>query len=323
MYPPELTAAATVGMLLSQSSSSNQRYSILSANVKTQIGDLCQSLLHNPSGMIEFTNPAMKTFVSRLRLADINPGHSTMAQICLEQIRRLGAAFIIQPWYGFLRWFDSVAEWPLLRYVAENWFLHYRLAPESGELNFELYHLLRDALLQNCPRESSVLSERKLVDAGYGISRIYQLSSLEAIFRNMGARTTPSAALVLGEVPTKAQWERMKRDSDVPLDFKLTMHEDEEHDAIIVDHEFLHLRLESLQLESGGESTSSLDNLHASDTLLPAKVVDMESKDEGSDTEFKSHCETPSSRAETGRPRQNHLMSSGNEYGEISDAEMN
>ncbi|KAJ9653698.1 hypothetical protein H2198_007155 [Neophaeococcomyces mojaviensis] len=153
----------------------------------------------------------MKQYLQSLGIPELDQGHEMMARICFQQIRCLGPAIIVQPWYRFREWFTLRREWPLITYVVKYWSCHYRLATKSGSvLSVELYHLLTAALLGSDPSSSSVLLHRRVVDIGGRISRIYNLPDLAALFESMGASAEGIADALLDKPPSVLEWQHMQ-----------------------------------------------------------------------------------------------------------------
>jgi len=151
--------------------------------------DLCSPLLLNgPEDRVAFRVPSTKTFLENAGIPGFEHGHGTMTQMCFNQIRHLGAMFVVRPWIQFQTWFGSCTLWPLLRYVARYWWYHYKFAaPSRPDLSAGLIHMINIALAGQSPHETQSLLQRKVIDAGYGISQVYELPELAAIYRNMGA----------------------------------------------------------------------------------------------------------------------------------------
>ncbi|KAJ9653694.1 hypothetical protein H2198_007151 [Neophaeococcomyces mojaviensis] len=314
---PELITAIRIGMHLTSQSldviNDSKRLTVL---IEENISSLCNSLLLQDSGKIMLKHERMRKFITQLDLPNIKAGHSTMTKICFQQIHDLGAALIIQPWYRFRSWFSSISDWPLLRYVAKNWFLHYRMTPDRSDLDSELYHLLKDALLEQCAGEPSMLVERRIVDAGYSISQIYHLPGLEAIFRNMGARTASATSVVLGRLPTPSQWNQMvwaghltpmpeyQKNNEEQLTCygrEVIMDEDDACDAIIV-------RFESFQMNDNVAAEDE-SQLNSAEVAVPASTTICEAADSSKVNTVAHECsESPSFR---------------NMWNELHDTEMN
>ncbi|KAJ9653696.1 hypothetical protein H2198_007153 [Neophaeococcomyces mojaviensis] len=238
----ELSTAVEIGSELLCDEFVNDKPNLAKLGSARDAIDMCPDLLmRTAAGTIAVRDPSLRTFMLHQPTPGFGASHFTMTRICLEQIRRFGAAFLFQPWLCFKEWCNSASKWPLLRYVAQYWFVHYRMTPECGRLDSELYHMVQNALLDHSEGQTSIFVHRKVVDAGYSISKVYRLPGLEAIFRNMGGRAN-SAASALGKISPYAQRTKMKYSGELRIDEgNLVMLDDDEHEVVIVLMKSLHL----------------------------------------------------------------------------------
>ena len=169
--------------------------------------ELCRPLLlSSSSNEVGFRTPSIARLLATSRIPGVKRGHGTMTQMCFNQIRRLGAMFILRPWTRFRTWFTSCTQWPLMRYVSKHWWCHYRLAaPSRSDLSADLISLINTALVGHSPHHTPLLLQGRVVDIGYSISQIYDLPELAAMYRNMGASESSHPGF-----PTRPKWQELK-----------------------------------------------------------------------------------------------------------------
>jgi len=203
----ELTAAVRSTASSRSNCETQLAYDAVCWSADDQLLEVCSPFLTSGrDGRVAFRDPSMKKFMSLARLPGLEHGHGTMTQICFEQIRQLGTTFIVRPWVRFRKWFKSCRRWPLMKYVAKYWFCHYQQAAASRmDLSAELFRMINTALSGHSPAETPVLLQQRIINTGYGISQVYELPELEAIYRNMGA----SGFDDLKKAPSPDQWQHM------------------------------------------------------------------------------------------------------------------
>ncbi|KAK5939119.1 hypothetical protein PMZ80_008422 [Knufia obscura] len=204
----ELTAAVQSTVRFKSARMVQLESNTLQWSAEGQLLELCGPILKSDAdGNVTFAEPSMKKFILTVQLLGLEHGHGTMTQMCFEQIQRLGTMFIVRPWTRFREWFKSSNDWPLLNYVANYWWCHYRLvAGARTDLSVELLHMIHMALAGKELDQIPILLQRRIIGIQYNICQIYDLPELAAILRNMGASEPwPSTTF-----PSQDQWRHMR-----------------------------------------------------------------------------------------------------------------
>lgn len=156
---------------------------------------------------VTFAEPSMAKFLKCISLPGIERGHATMAQMCLGEIRRFGSAVIVQPWHRFRKWFSSSTNWPLMRYATKYWSCHVREAsPTRPDVTAELFHIINHGVANKSPSHTPIHLQRRVVEFGYNVSKIYDLPCLTQLYQNLGA----VGDLPIVNAPTSAEWQHLK-----------------------------------------------------------------------------------------------------------------